>query len=94
MSRVVLLILLVLAAIWWVGRRRRPPPDAGQAPVAPPVTRPVAPPVTRPVATAKPMLRCAQCGLHLPQDDVLTDSQGLAYCSEAHRALGPAGHSS
>jgi len=86
MSRVVLLILLVLAAIWWVGRRRRPPPDAGQAPVAPPVTPPV--------ATAKPMLRCAQCGLHLPQDDVLTDSQGLAYCSEAHRTLGPAGHSS
>ncbi|HSI48323.1 MAG TPA: PP0621 family protein [Ideonella sp.] len=86
MSRVLLLILLVLGVIWWVGRRRQPPPEAGPAPAAPPAAKPA--------ATIKPMLRCAQCGLHLPQDDVLTDAQGLAYCSEAHRALGPAGPSS
>lgn len=37
----------------------------------------------------QPMLRCAHCGVHLPSSDVLT-SDGLPYCSAAHRDAGPA----
>jgi len=32
------------------------------------------------------MLRCAQCGLHLPDNEAVM-SRNTAYCSEAHRAL-------
>jgi uncharacterized protein len=31
------------------------------------------------------MLRCAQCGLHLPQDEALPGRGGV-FCGEAHRA--------
>jgi uncharacterized protein len=30
------------------------------------------------------MVSCAQCGLHLPQDEAVTGERGL-YCSTEHR---------
>jgi uncharacterized protein len=33
------------------------------------------------------MVRCAHCGLHIPQHEALSDN-GILYCSEAHRRLG------
>ncbi len=36
----------------------------------------------------RPMVRCAHCGVHLPQDEALP-AERLFFCSEAHRALGP-----
>jgi uncharacterized protein len=35
----------------------------------------------------QPMVRCAHCGVHLPQDEAVAGGDSL-YCSEAHRALG------
>ena len=32
------------------------------------------------------MLRCAHCGLHLPDNEAVM-SRNTAYCSDAHRAL-------
>jgi uncharacterized protein len=32
------------------------------------------------------MLRCAHCGLHLPDNEAVM-SGNTAYCSDAHRAL-------
>ena len=32
------------------------------------------------------MLRCAHCGLHLPDNEAVM-SRNASYCSEAHRAL-------
>jgi len=32
------------------------------------------------------MVKCAQCGVHLPQSDSVSE-QGQYYCSEAHRKL-------
>ncbi len=37
----------------------------------------------------EPMVACAHCGLHLPGNDALKDGD-KAYCSAAHRDLGPA----
>jgi uncharacterized protein len=31
------------------------------------------------------MIACPVCGLHLPQADAVTGSNGLAYCSHEHR---------
>ena len=35
---------------------------------------------------AQPMLRCAQCGLHVPGSEALPGRGGV-FCGEAHRAL-------
>ncbi|MBP5097837.1 PP0621 family protein, partial [Pseudomonas protegens] len=35
-----------------------------------------------------PMVRCAHCGVHLPQDRALSQSQQW-YCSQAHLQQGP-----
>lgn len=47
-----------------------------------------------PTATGTPaqplvMLRCAHCGLHLPEADALHDAAQRPYCSSAHRSAGP-----
>lgn len=36
----------------------------------------------------KAMVACAHCGLHLPAAEASMQGE-LAYCSDAHRALGP-----
>jgi len=44
--------------------------------------------LTQPKATAggttKNMVRCAQCGLHLPEAEAISE-QGLYFCCEEHR---------
>jgi uncharacterized protein len=42
------------------------------------------PPKTAAGGAAKNMVRCAQCGLHLPEAEAIS-VQGLHYCSEEHR---------
>ncbi|MCQ4294002.1 hypothetical protein NAU58_00295 [Pseudomonas stutzeri] len=37
----------------------------------------------KPQQTTLPMVRCAQCGVHVPQDQAL-QSQDRWYCSRAH----------
>jgi len=47
----------------------------------------------RPAQTALPMVRCAQCGVHVPQDQALQADEHW-YCSRAHLEQGskPGGH--
>lgn len=73
-----LLLLAVIAFALWLfkARRREPPPGA---------PRPGKPTPN----AATPMLACAHCGLHLPQNDAVTDAAGRPFCSEAHRLAGP-----
>ena len=42
-----------------------------------------------PEVDAAPMVRCAQCGVHVPRDRALSQDQRW-YCTEAHRLQGPA----
>ncbi|RZL36809.1 MAG: hypothetical protein EOP35_10200 [Rubrivivax sp.] len=70
-----LLLLAVLAVLFFMlGARRRSGSDA------PEERRP------QPPAPAKPqaMLRCAECGMHLPADEALPGRGGV-FCSSAHR---------
>lgn len=67
------LILLAFFVLLWLlrgsWRRVRKPPDE-----------------SKPAAgeTPQPMLRCAQCGLHLPRDEALPGRGGV-FCGDAHR---------
>jgi uncharacterized protein len=75
MIRLIMWIALIMAAIWFFKRLTRGP-----------VSRPKAQP---PEIAAAPMVRCAQCGVHVPQDRALSVGQQW-YCSESHRLQGPA----
>jgi uncharacterized protein len=65
-----LVVLLALFALVWLlrGSLRRRMPPPGPPPAAGP----------------QPMLRCVQCGLHLPRDEALPGRGGV-FCGEAHR---------
>ncbi|WNW11946.1 PP0621 family protein [Pseudomonas sp. DTU_2021_1001937_2_SI_NGA_ILE_001] len=76
MIRIILWAALILAAIWFVKRLLNPP------------SRKPAADASAQDAPA-PMVRCAQCGVHLPRDRALSQEQQW-YCSEAHRLQGPA----
>jgi len=76
----ILLTLLVAAAAWAVLRARRR--SARRHPTPPPV------PTSAPM-TAVDSVRCAHCGLHLPQQQAIR-RDGLWYCCREHADLGPA----
>lgn len=70
-----LLLLLLLALVFFVlGMRRGRPgePEARNDPRSAP-------------EKPKAMLRCAECGVHLPADEALPGKGGV-FCSAAHRA--------
>jgi uncharacterized protein len=54
--------------------------------LAPP--RPAQP---RPAPRDVRMVRCAHCGVHVPEPEAIR-SGGNDYCSAAHRSLGPRGY--
>ncbi|MHA7598845.1 PP0621 family protein [Alicycliphilus sp. T452] len=72
-----LIVLAVIAVVYALWRsQRRPPPRQGGTP------RPgIAPP--------QDMVRCAHCGVHLPQGEALW-ADGRSYCCRAHQEQGPA----
>ena len=71
--KIFLFLVAVFLLLWLLrgGQRRRTPP---------PTARP-----TNPAAEPKPMLVCAQCGVHLPRDEALPGKGGV-FCGDAHRA--------
>lgn len=76
MGRLLFVLLLVVAVLlWWKHRQRGARRDA--APPAPP-----APP--REPAGPETMVRCAECGVHLPASQALPGRGGV-FCSQAHR---------
>lgn len=71
-----LLLLGLLALLFFVlglkrARPREPEARRPEPPAAPPAPR--------------AMLRCAECGMHLPADETLPGKGGV-FCSAAHRA--------
>lgn len=78
MGRLLVAVVFVVLAVWLLRRalrsdERDPPRDAGQPP-APPQGE---------------LVRCAQCGVHLPRAEARMNA-GRLYCSDEHARLGPA----
>ncbi|WP_418287992.1 PP0621 family protein [Melaminivora suipulveris] len=71
-----LVLAAVIAVVWalWRSGQRRPPPAAPRAGKR----QPDAP---------EAMVRCARCGVHLPQSQALLED-GRSYCCDAHRRDG------
>ncbi|MCO8163988.1 hypothetical protein NJC40_22400 [Pseudomonas sp. 21LCFQ02] len=76
MIRILLWAALIFAAVWFIKRLLNPP-----------ARKPAQD--KKAEDAAAPMVRCAHCGVHLPQDRALNQQQQW-YCSEDHRLLGPA----
>lgn len=70
-----LLVLAVIAVAIWFWRRSRPPVERTRGPKRPPA-----------VGAPEAMVRCAQCGLHLPAVDAVPGKRGV-YCGAAHLQL-------
>lgn len=92
MTRLLILVLIVVGVLWWLfGRKRGDGNTAGQdknptgrgASSTP--TRKSKPPVKAPAQ----IVACAHCGVHLPQEETVVDSEGRLFCGEAHRLAGP-----
>ncbi len=75
---------LVLAGVaWWVWRRWVAARVAREDAVAESVESSAGPAPSQSLPPAR-MVRCAQCGVHLPELDAVF-SHGRHYCSAAHR---------
>jgi uncharacterized protein len=67
--KLLIVLLVVLAGVWLWKRGRRHPPDQA----AP----------SRAGQQALPMVRCAQCGTHVPGNEAVLGQRG-SYCTHAH----------
>lgn len=74
-----LLLLLLLAVLVFVLGAKR-----GRSGAAEPQARKPPPGEPKP-PEPQAMLRCAECGMHLPADEALPGKGGI-FCSAAHRA--------
>ena len=70
-----LLLLLLLLAVWWAWKHK----DKGDG-----RTGGSAPAEPRP---PERMVRCAHCGVHLPENDALR-AGGEYFCNDSHRRAG------
>ena len=71
-----LLWLGLIAVVWWVWSKRQATDRRSVE-------------EQRPAPVAEKMVRCAHCGVYLPESDGIA-ADGQVYCSEAHRKLGAA----
>jgi uncharacterized protein len=72
-AKFLLLIAVIAVAGWWLfGSARRLGRGRPRDELPPP----------------EGMLRCAHCGVHLPESEALREG-GRTYCSAAHRDAGP-----
>jgi len=72
-----LLILIVIAVVAFMLGAKQRPAQSDERRNAPPTPPP-------PPAPPKAIVRCAQCGLHLPQDEALPGRGGM-FCGAPHR---------
>ena len=73
MGRLVVLVLLVVLAVWLVRRALRAPGERAQ--------------LRKRADAAGELVRCANCGVHLPRAEA-RESGGALYCSDEHARLG------
>lgn len=87
MSRLIWWLILGLGAWWLIKRLRVGATDRDASRGAPSSAAPA--PGESAQRGPLVMVRCAHCGVHLPQSDALLDDAERSYCSAAHRGAGP-----
>ncbi|MDA8110025.1 MAG: PP0621 family protein [Betaproteobacteria bacterium] len=78
MARLILFAVAVYALVWLLRRALEGHAPSGGGRAEAPRAR----------LDAGDLVRCAQCGVHLPRSEARTVS-GRAYCSDEHARLGP-----
>ena len=78
MMKYLVLLLVIVLVLWLAGRPRVSGGRRAQSGREPSRDAPAS-------GSPRPMVACAQCGVHLPADEALTGPGGH-YCCEAHRA--------
>jgi len=68
-----LLLLVLLLIVWWAWKKRARDDDGGRNDAAP--------------RAPERMVRCAHCGVHLPESDAVAEGE-RHFCNEAHRRAG------
>lgn len=86
MSRLLWWLILGLGAWWLIKRLRVDRADGGAGDAAPQAGAPS--PAESAQCDPLVMVRCAHCGVHLPQSEALLDEAQRSYCSAAHRGAG------
>ena len=81
MGRLLVAVVLVVVAFWLLRRALRGSRDT--------LTARDAAPGSAPAATQGELVRCAQCGVHLPRAEARMSAERF-YCSDEHLRLGPA----
>jgi uncharacterized protein len=79
MARLLVGVVLVVLAVWLLRRAQRAAERGAGREEAP----------QQPSATQGELVRCVQCGVHLPRAEARM-SGGRLYCSDEHARLGPA----
>ena len=70
--KALLFLVVVLAGIWWWRSRHSPgEKDSTEVPDASPLAQPLE------------MVRCSQCGMHIPGAEAVQGKRG-PYCSQEH----------
>lgn len=82
-----IVLLVVLAGIWWLRRTGRLHVSGSFQANLKRRSRPSARPPRGSVTDPQVMVRCAHCGVHLPQVDALQGVRGNDYCCAEHRRL-------
>lgn len=71
-----LLLLVLLLIVWWAWKKRSQDGQDGGGDAPP--------------RAPERMVRCAHCGVHLPESDAVVDGE-QHFCNEAHRRAGRSG---
>jgi uncharacterized protein len=74
-------VVIYLAWRWYIVSKQS---SAGSAP-----STESTPPASKSAAdnVAEAMVKCAQCGIHLPQSEAVHGADTVTFCSEDHRRL-------
>lgn len=72
--KLILWLVLGLVVLYILRKKKKPPANRSAA---------AQPSAASPDAEA--MLRCAECGVHLPASEALLDPAGSVFCSDEHR---------
>lgn len=78
-------LVIIAAVVIWLKRFKNKITQAGMGNAA--SAKPQAPHAVQQEGGGERMVQCAQCGLHFPASEAVTNGAGTIFCSEEHQRL-------